>query len=34
MHIDFTMKKYTGIQIGENIKSKKANTCHTNAIEY
>ena len=34
MRIDFTMKKYMAIQIGENIWSKKANPCHTNVIEY
>ena len=34
MRIDFTMRKYMAIQIGENIRSKKANPCHTNVMEY
>ena len=34
MHIAFTMQKYMGIQIGENIRSKMVNPCHTNVTEY
>ena len=30
MHIAFTMQKYMGIQIGENMRSKMVNPCHTN----
>ena len=34
MHIGFTMKKYMGIQIGDNIRSKIVNPLHTDVTEY
>ena len=34
MHIEFTMKKYMDIQIGENIRSKIVHFCHPIVTEY